>query len=81
VRPVVLIGGPYDGMTTDVTDDLPYAWRIIVADANRPLVSALRSATEPPAYEYDWKVALYRKVNMQWGADTKVVLYTFEGME
>ena len=76
MRPVILIGGPYDGKSTDVTDDLPLYWRII--DPWRPKVYETIKADVVPN-EVTMSVSVYEHVLMHWPKETntKVELYRY----
>ena len=79
MRQVLLIGGPYDGKATDVTDDLPPYWRLAWLSDQRPVVRPLPKADPLDGLERSpFKVATYRRELVNWGSvKTKVIVYIF----
>jgi hypothetical protein len=79
VREVILIGGPYDGKATEVTDDLPLYWRIV--NPWRPQVHEVTRA-EVVENTITMSVSRYERMQMHWGrVNTNVVLYRWAGQE
>lgn len=81
MKPVLLIGGPYDGRMTDVTDDLPVFWRILDALANKPLVRAAPRLADRLPDECPVVHHTYMRQAISWGVESQVEVYTYSGVD
>lgn len=81
MKEVLLIGGPFDGQVTDVTDDLPPYWRVVHRTAPLTIVRGPRKAHGPEPM-LSFEAALYRReVIHGWSTPTKVNFYEFVEVE
>lgn len=77
MRSALLVGGPFDGMVTDVADQLPPYWLLPFDADSRTTVRRPDKVGSAPAMRC-WQTVTYRLLVMNWGdVHTQVVIYIF----